>query len=206
MQGKCYLCLPELLRVPPHKHHDLTAVPRNILRGRDTSCPRRAQAVEQAVLDGRAHPFIRRNEATRLLSLLWRPPREIAPDAQRARHRDVEAVAQRYCSFGHEVGTIRDPTHHHPRRVRVAEPLLNAQPVERVGVIAWPHLLHPRQHTQIDTPSTASTRFKRHLRMPPAQLIDDPIQRAHMLEPDPLWIPSGLTRPPRLAEIAVHIP
>ena len=42
--------------------------------------------------------------------------------------------------------------------------------------------------------------------MPPAQLIDDPIQRAHMLEPDPLWIPSSFVRPPRLAEIAVHIP
>src|SRR5437879_6092300 len=89
-QRKRYLCLPELLRVPPGKHHDLTAVSSNILQGRNTSCPRRAQAVEQAVLDGRAHALIHPNEATRLLQFLRRPAGEIATDAERASHRDVE--------------------------------------------------------------------------------------------------------------------
>src|SRR5262249_50971677 len=59
---------------------------------------------------------------------------------------------------------------------------------------------------QIDTPTPRSTRFKGHVRMSAPQFIDDPIQIAHMLEPDALWIPSDLLRPPRLAEIAVHIP
>ncbi len=30
-QRKRYLCLPELLRVPPYKYYDLTAISRNIL-------------------------------------------------------------------------------------------------------------------------------------------------------------------------------
>src|SRR2546421_12732319 len=86
-QRKRYLCLPELLRVSPGKHHDLTAVSSNILRGRNTPGPRRAQAVEQAVLNGRAHALIRCNEATRLLQFLRRPPGEIATDAQCTSHR-----------------------------------------------------------------------------------------------------------------------
>src|SRR5437764_15485306 len=116
----------ELLRVPPCEQHDLTAISRDILCSRDTPRAWRKQAIEEAVLDNRARTFIHDNEATRFLQFLRGPPREVAPDSQRTSHRDVEAIAQRHSPFGHEVGTIRNPAHHHPWCVRVTEPLLNA--------------------------------------------------------------------------------
>src|SRR5438270_14030836 len=116
----------ELLRLPPCEQHDLTAISRDILYSRDTSRAWRKQAIEKSVLDNRARAFIYGNEATLFLQFLRRPPREIAPDSERTSHRDVEAIAQRHSPFGHEVGTIRNPAHHHPRCVRVTEPLLNA--------------------------------------------------------------------------------
>src|SRR5947209_13865900 len=109
----------ELLRLPPCEQHDLTAISRDILYSRDTSRAWRKQAIEKAVLDNRARAFIYGNEATRFLQFLRCPPREIAPDSERTSHRDVEAIAQRHSPFGHEVGTIRNPAHHHPRCVQI---------------------------------------------------------------------------------------
>jgi len=114
------------------------------------------------------------HEATRSSSLLRASTVRHRNDTERASHRDVEAVAERHLS--RLVTKLGQSVTQHiitRRRVRVAESLLNAQPVECVGVIARPHLSGSRKNAQIDTPATAATRFKRHLRMPTTQLIDD---------------------------------
>src|SRR5579875_4150642 len=118
----------------------------------------------------------------------------------------MEAVAQWHAAPSHKVGNIGDPGHHHAGGVGVAEALLNAQAVKRIGIIARPHLLNPRQYAQINAATSSGTRFKVYIRMAAAQFVDDPVEIAHVIEPDAPGVLVGLLRPARLAKRTVDIP
>ena len=66
---------------------------------------------------------------------------------------------------------IGNPGHHDTRAIGIAEPILNDEPVCRVGVVGGPHLVGVMHHSQVYATAPARAAFNLQLRMPRSQLV-----------------------------------
>ena len=75
---------------------------------------------------------------------------QIAPDAERTLHRDQHAIRDRSRTLIEPVWRIRDPRHHHLRRIGPCKAVLLRQPIQRVGIVGWPDLVGVVKNSEID--------------------------------------------------------
>src|SRR5205807_6762850 len=74
---------------------------------------------------------------------------QVRTHAERALHGREEAVWYGRASGIDPVRRVSDPGHHHSGRVRVGEPVLNAQSVEWVSVVGRPDLVGKREYPEV---------------------------------------------------------
>src|SRR5262249_3769916 len=132
-----------------HHHHRLGRVFGDVLHAAGANRGWWSQPELLSVLHQGTDLFVQRDETRNINKLSLRPVGDVAADAEHALHRNVETKLQRRDAAGLVVGHIGHPVDHHPRAVRPTVPVLDAQSVGGVGVVAGPDLIGPAQHAQV---------------------------------------------------------